>query len=295
MDRIDTLRLLIRVIERRSFTAAASDLNIPRSTATEAIKQLEARLGVRLLDRTTRHVQPTVDGVEYHDRIVAILADIEEADASFSRVQPQGLLRIDVHGHMARHFLLPKLSTFLERYPGINLHIGEGDRLVDLVREGVDCVIRAGDLGESGMVGRRIGLLPELTCASPTYLATRGVPRDLDDLRGHEMVGFLSSKTGGVMPLEFMVDGVQRVVNLPHRITVNGSDTMAELARLGFGLIQAPRYRFEHDLAQGTLVEVMASCPPAPTPVTILYPQNRQTSPRLRVFLDWAIATFVNH
>ncbi|PTE07725.1 LysR family transcriptional regulator [Mesorhizobium helmanticense] len=292
MDSLDRMRLLVRVIERGSFTAAAADLGLSRSTATEAIKELEARLGVRLLERTTRHVTPTLDGQAYYQRCLAILADVEDAEAGLQSAQPQGLLRIDVHGFMARHFILPRLAEFLDRYPRIDLHIGDGDRLVDLVREGVDCVLRSGEQAGSGMIARRVATLREVTCASPAYLEKHGMPTTPDDLGGHLMVGFRSSRTGEVMPLEFTIGDALRHVTLPSRVTVNGSDTMAELARLGFGLVQAPHYRFAADLAKGILVEVLPEFPPAPTPVSALYPQNRQLAPRVRVFIDWVTGIF---
>ncbi|WP_158807439.1 LysR family transcriptional regulator [Beijerinckia sp. L45] len=292
MDRLDSMRLLVRVIERRSFSAAARDIGVPRSTATEAVKRLEARLGARLLQRTTRHVAPTLDGDAYYRRCLAILADVEDAESAFRDAQPQGLLRIDVHPLLAQRFLLPHLPAFLAQHPGIDLHIGNGDRLVDLVREGVDCVLRAGEPDDSGMIIRRIATLEEATCASPAYLAAHGTPASPDDLAGHRMVGFVSSRTGDVLPLEFTVDGGLRKITLPSRITVNGSGTMAELARLGFGLVQAPRYRFEDDFARGTLVEVLKDFPPSPTPLSALYPQNRHVAPRVRAFLDWVVGVF---
>ncbi|QEN87300.1 LysR family transcriptional regulator [Labrys sp. KNU-23] len=292
MDRFDAIRLFTRIVERRSFTQAAQDLGLPRSTVTEAIRQLEARLGVRLLQRTTRVVSPTLDGEAYYHRCLAILADIEDAEAAFGDPKPRGLLRIDVHGTLARHFLLPGLADFLERYPGLQLHIGEGDRLVDLVREGIDCVIRAGDLQDSSMVARRVALLAEATCASPAYLARHGVPATPDDLEGHRMVGFLSSATGSVMPLEFQVDAAIRHVDLPTALTVTGSEALFGGALAGLGLIQVPRYHLLPYFADGTLIEVLPAHPPTPTPVSLLYPQNRQLSPRVRVFIDWVTRRF---
>src|SRR5260370_27996082 len=140
MDRFDAMRVFSRVVERRSFTLAAEDLALPRSTVTDAVKQLEARLGVRLLQRTTRHVSPTLDGEAYYRRCLALIADLEDAESAFSDAKPRGLLRVDVHGTLARHFVLPALPAFLARYPALQLHIGEGDRLVHLVRDGVHCV-----------------------------------------------------------------------------------------------------------------------------------------------------------
>lgn len=286
------MRLLVRVIERRSFSAAAADLGLPRSTATEAIKQLETRLGIRLLERTTRHVAPTPEGKAYYERCLSILADMEDAEGVFRDAQPRGRVRIDVNREMFRTFMLPRLPEFLEAYPLIDLHIGQGDRLVDLVREGVDCVIRSGEPDDSGMIVRRIATIREVTCASPAYLKKYGTPKTLKDLDGHSMVGFVSSRTGEVMPLEFVVDGKPQRIVLPSRITVNNSDTMADLARLGYGLVQAPYYRFRDDIAKGILREVLPRNPPTPTPYSALYPQNRQIAPRVRVFIDWVTGLF---
>ena len=286
------MRLFVRVVERRSFTAAAADLGLPRSTATEAVKQLEEHLGARLLDRTTRHVATTLDGQAYYERCLSILGEVEDAEAGFRSAEPRGLLRIDAHPLLTQRFLLPQLPAFLERYPEIDLQIGQGDRLVDLVREGVDCVIRAGELQDSGMIMRRLAMIEEITCASPSYLKRHGMPASPEALEGHQAVGFVSSRTGEVLPLEFTIGATVRHITLPGRVRVNNSDTAAELARLGFGLLQAPRYRLEKDLADGTLVEVLGDFPPSPTPLSALYPQNRQLALRLRVFLDWISGIF---
>lgn len=292
MDRLDRMRLFARVVERSSFTAAAADLGIPRSTATEGLKALEASLGARLLDRTTRHVAPTLDGQDYYRACLAILSALDEAEGALRNAEPHGVLRVDAHGLITRTFLLPHLPDFLNLYPRIDLHIGQSDRLVDLVREGVDVVIRAGPLRDSGLIVRRLGLIEEITVASPAYLARHGVPTSPEDLAGHEMIGFLSSRTGEVIPLEFTVDGQVQEVRVKARITVDNSDTMADLARRGWGLVQAPRYRFAPDLAEGRLVEVLGAFPPSPTPLSALYPQNRQVPHRVRVFLDWVSGIF---
>ena len=294
MDRFDAMRLFARIVERRSFSLAAQDFGLPRSTVTEGVKQLEARLGVRLLQRTTRQVSPTLDGEAYYRRCLSIIADIEEAEAAFSGATPKGILRVDVHGTLARHFMLPGLPQFLERYPDIQLHIGEGDRFVDLVREGVDCVLRVGQPPDSTMIGRRIAILEEGTFASPDYLRKFGTPSTPDDLNGHRMIGFMSSATGNVIPLEFMVDGKLRYVTLRSTVSVVAAETNVAVALLGLGLIQVPRYRVASELAAGTLVEVLADFPPSPSPVFVLYPQSRQLSPRVRVFIDWVGAEFAN-
>lgn len=292
IDRLDSMRLLVRIVERGSFTAAAADIGVPRSTATEAISRLETRLGARLLERTTRHVGPTPDGEAYYRRCVAILAEVEEAEGALRGEQPSGPLRIDAHGRLTRSFILPRLPEFLEKYPLIDLHIGQGDRLVDLLREGVDCAIRAGDPVESGMIMRRLADIPEATVASPAYLERHGIPATPDDLKGHKQIGYVSSRSGAVMPLEFRVANQLREVSLPCSITANEADTMTELALMGYGLIQAPRYRFQADFEKGALVEVLPDYPPDPLPLAAYYPQNRQLAPRVRVFIDWIVDVF---
>ena len=282
------MRAFVRVVERRSFAQAAADLGLPRSRTSEAVQQLERHLGVRLLLRTTRLVRPTPEGEEYHRRCLGILSALEDADAVATGAVPAGALRIDVHSRFAQRFLLPGLPDFLGRHPGIRLHIGEGDRLSDLIAEGIDCAVRIGTPADSLLVGRRLGELPEGTFASPAYLARHGVPHTPDDLGGHHMIGFVSTATRTVMPLEFQVGGGVRVVPLPVSVTVTATDTNASLARLGLGLVQVPRYRVAQDLENGTLVEVLAAHPPTASPVFLLYPKGRELSPRVRTFLDWA-------
>ncbi len=286
MDRLTSLELFARIVERGSFSAAAADLGVSRPVATAAIKSLEERLGTRLLQRSTRHVAPTIEGEAYHRRCVQILADVEEAERGASDAV-SGLVRVDVAGNLARTILLPELAGFLARHPALSIQIGEGERFVDLVREGVDCVVRAGALADSDLVVRRLGVMDEMTCASPAYLAEHGIPASPDALDGHVMVGFVSSRTGQVIPLEFTRDGRTIERTLPARVLVSGADASAAAARLGLGLVQAPRCRFVDDLVAGTLIEVLAEFPPTPTPISILYPTRRQLSARVRVFVDW--------
>jgi DNA-binding transcriptional LysR family regulator len=287
MDRFDAMRAFVRVVERRSFTLAAQDLGLPRSTVTDAVKQLEARLGARLLERTTRHVAPTLDGEAYHRRCVALMAELEDAEGAFGGARPKGLLRLEVQGTLARHFLLPGLPGFLAQYPDIEISMSEGERWVDVIREGVDCVLRFGNLPDSDMIARRLTILERLTCASPDYLARFGLPKDVDALDGHRMIGLRSLTTGVVRPMDFVVGGALRNLTLPTIISVTGTESYLATARLGLGLVQVPRFHAATDLAEGTLVQVLAECPPAPIPISLLYPRSRQLSPRVRVFVDW--------
>lgn len=287
MDRLDTMRIFTRVMERRSFVRAAEDLGFPASTVSDALQQLERRLGVRLIQRTTRQVVPTLDGEAYYRRCLSILDDIEEAESTFSAAKPRGLLRVDVQGTQARRFIVPGLPDFLSEYPDLELYMSEGDRFVDLVGEGIDCVLRAGASKESDLIARKLASLQEVTVASKSYIGKFGMPKRWDALEGHRMVGFRSSATGGVLPLEFMVKGTIKTVVLPAPLSVNGADTYKAAARHGLGLIQVPRHGVEDDIAKGILVECLPGTPPSPTPVYAMYPRSRQLNLRVRVFIEW--------
>jgi DNA-binding transcriptional LysR family regulator len=291
MDRFDAMRVFARIVERRSFTQAASDLGLPRSSVTDAVKGLEARLGVRLLQRTTRQVSPTLDGEAYYQRCLNLIADMEDAEGAFAGAKPSGLVRVDVHGTLARRFLLPGLPRFRQRYPDIRLHFSETHQPLDMIREGFDCILRAEELSDSPLIRRRLALLERGTFASPDYLSRRGTPRTPDELGGHEMVGFLSPDTSEIRPLVFGA-GKARQVTLPAVVTVTGPETNVACACIGLGLIQVPRYRVSSELAGGTLVEVLSGFPPSPLPVHVLYSPTRQLSPRLRVLMDWMAEQF---
>ena len=292
MDRLDAMRLFTRIVERRSFTVAAQDLAVPRSTVTTVIKELESRLGVRLLQRTTRVVKPTLDGEAYYRRCVAILDDIEDAEGAFSGALPKGLLRVEVQGTLARHFILPGLPEFFAKYPDIELAMSESDRWVDLVQEGVDCALRYGRLRDSDLVARPVAVLERLTCATPAYLERFGTPSGIDDLDGHRVVGLRSLTTGSITPLEFGDGAEQRTVTVPTTLSVTGTESYLAGIRLGIGLAQVPRFHVEEDLRRGTLVQILKDHPPPSVPVSLIYPRSRQLSPRVRVFLDWAAGEF---
>ncbi|MGF6966975.1 DNA-binding transcriptional LysR family regulator [Paraburkholderia sp. WC7.3g] len=287
MDRFEEMRVFVRIAERQSFTRAADDLQIPRATVTNLMKRLERRLGARLLERTTRTVRLTPDGEAHYQRCVRLIADIEEAEGAFSNLAPKGLLRVNVQGTLARHFVVPALPAFLARFPDIELMIGEDDRLVDLVREGIDCVLRAGVLQDSSMVGRRVAQLRQVTVASPAYLAAYGEPADPAALSTHRAVNYVSSATGKPVPLEFRVDGRDTALVLPSAVSVSGAELYTGAAVAGLGIVQVPRYRVDGELAAGRLRVILADYPPPPMPVSVLYPQNRQLSSRVRVFAQW--------
>jgi DNA-binding transcriptional LysR family regulator len=288
MDRFDSMRLFTRIVELGSFTKAADDLQLPRATVTLAVQHLEKRLGVRLLHRTTRHVSATQDGEAYYQRCLRLLQDMEEAESAFGHAaaKPRGKLRVDLQGTLAMHYLLPYIGDFFSRYPDIEMDIGMGDRLVDLVRENIDCVLRAGEPRESSMVGRRVASLAQVTCASSDYLKRNGTPRSVEEFRVHRAVNFAASN-GKIHPFEFVVDGERRSMQLRGPVTVGHADAYVACCVAGLGFIQLPRYHVEERLKNGTLVEAMAPYRPPPMPVSVMYPHHRQLSPRVRVFVDW--------
>ncbi|GJG97528.1 LysR family transcriptional regulator [Cupriavidus pauculus] len=294
MDRFDAMRLFTRVVERRSFTVAANDMEVPRSTVTKVIADLEKRLGVRLLQRTTRVVRPTLDGEAYYRRCLRILDDIEDAEGGFSGAEPRGMLRIEVQGTLARYFLMPGFPAFLERYPALQITMSEGDRWVDLVQEGVDCVLRYGVLPDSELVARQVAMLDRLTCATPRYLERFGTPTGLDALDGHRMVAIRQMSTGNVTPLEFVVGDDLKSAALPCPLAVTGTESYLAGIELGLGMAQVPRFHVVDQLKSGSLVEILRDTPPPSQPVSLLYPRSRQLSPRVRAFLDWAAGEFAN-
>jgi DNA-binding transcriptional LysR family regulator len=292
MDRFDAMRVFTRIVERKSFTEAASDLGLPRSSVTDAVKLLEARLGVRLLLRTTRHVSPTLDGEAYYQRCLALIADLEDAEAAFVGAKPSGLVRVDVHGTQARHFLVPGLPQFFDTYPGIRLHLSEAHQAIDMVREGLDCLLRVGALGDSPLLRRRLAELPRGTFAGPAYIERFGNPRTPDDLEHHRIVGLFAQDAAVVVPLVFLDGGKMREITPPSVVTVTGPETNIACACLGLGIVQVPRYRVAKELAAGALIEILADYPTTPLPVHVLYSHTRQLSPRVRVVIEWMAEQF---
>lgn len=294
MDRFDAMQLYTRVVELGSFTQAAEQLAISRASASTIIRQLEARLGVRLLQRTTRQVSTTLDGQSYYQHCRDVLAQIEETESALSQVahQPHGRLRVDLPASLGRLVVMPALPNFLRRFPDIVLEIGIGDRMVDLVREGVDCVVRIGVLEDSSLVARPLGSLEQVTCASAEYLARHGVPAELSELEGHRCVAYQSPTTGRPDPLAFRVADKEVPWDMPANVVVNHGEAYVAACEAGFGIIQVPRYHVERQLQAGSLVEILPQYRLTPLPMAVLYPHHRHLSPRLRVFIDWLVELF---
>src|SRR5471030_2785410 len=244
MDRLQAMQVFTRVVDTNSFSRAADTMDMPRASVTTIIQNLEAFLNVRLLQRTTRRLNLTPDGAAYYERCVRILADIEETESSFANTGkgPRGKLRIDMPGSIGRMIVMPQLCEFHTRYPEIELMIGFGDKPVDLIQEGVDCVIRVGTLQDSSLVARRIGVFQGLTAASPDYLELHGVPHTIEDLQQHTAVNYFSSRTGRVMDMDFVVDGKSVDVKMRGKIAVNDAEAYIACGVKGVGIVQIPRF-----------------------------------------------------
>lgn len=289
MDRIDLFRAFTRVVECASFTRAAHTLGLPRSSVSAAVIDLEGRVGARLLHRTTRKVSPTQDGAAFYERCLRLIADVEETEGLFRQtsVGPTGKLRIDVPGRIGRLIIAPALPEFLDRHPQLDLELRVTDRTINLVEESVDCVLRVGSLGDSGLIARKIGDLSLINVASPAYLSQHGLPDAPDNLVAHFAVNYASPSTGRVEDWEWVEDGEVRMLPMRARVTVNSAEAYIACSLAGLGLIQVPAYDVKHHLDAGELVEVMPDHRAAPMPMTLLYPHRQHLSRRLQVFAEW--------
>lgn len=295
MDQLQAIRAFARVVEAGNFTRAADSLAMPNATLSKLVQELEAHLGVRLLQRTTRRVTVTPEGRDYYEKTARILCELEDIDSAFTaaRSKPRGQLRIDVGGSTARDVLIPALPDFLARYPDIRIDLGVSDRSVDLISDNVDCVIRGGPMDNSSLIARNIGFATLITCATPEYLKTFGTPAYPEELKnGHRLVSYLSPQTGRAVPFRFVRNGEKTEIKVDHRIGVNESNAHLAAGLAGLGIIQTFTYALDDALKAGTLVEILREWRPAPYPFHVVYPQNRHVTHRLRVFIDWLLESF---
>lgn len=289
MDRLDTLRVFLRVTELGSFTRAADSLGLPKASVSQAIARLETDLGTQLLHRTTRRVHLTADGAQLQQRAHDLLDDMEELQNLFRR-QPSelsGRLRVDMPGGMARNVVIPQLPAFLALHPGLEVELSATDRRVDVVREGFDCVLRVGHLDDSSLVARALGQMRIVNAASPGYLAARGVPQVLADLDQHNLVHYVGTLGQRSPGFEYF-DG-QRYQSWPMRgaLTVNSADGYSAAALAGLGIIQVPELGARDALRTGRLVEVLPDCVAEPMPVHLVYAQRRHLPRRVEAFMTW--------
>jgi len=297
MNRLEAMQIFVRVAEQASFTRAAESLGLRKTSVSNAVQALEAALGARLLHRTTRRVQMTQDGQVYYERCKELLADFEELDGMFQRSAQalRGRLRVDMPGAMARKHVLPRLPQFLAAHPQIELELSCTDRYVDVVREGFDCVVRAGTLGDSRLVARRLGAYPVVNCASPAYLKKYGAPTTLDDLASHQLIHYVSTLGARSPGFEYPDGDGYRNLPMQGVVTVNSADAYEHACLAGLGIIQSPTAGLREHLESGRLVEILPQYPPEPMPVSIIYAHRRSLPRRVQVFMDWITETMKPH
>jgi len=299
MDRFDAMHAFARVVEARSFTKAAETLHMSKTSVTQLVQQLEARLRVKLLNRTTRKVNVTADGAAYYERVVRLLADMDDAETSLSSASasPRGRLRVDVPSPLARMILVPALPAFHARYPDIQLDMGVSDRVVDLIGENVDCVVRGGELTDPSLKARRVGDLQLGVYAAPAYLELAGTPLHPQELQDthHRVVGFLWQRTGKVFPYAMRCDGESIQVQGRYAFAVDDGNAYLTAGLAGLGVLWLPDYMAKPHLARGELVPLFEGWHLDPMPLYVAFPPNRHVSTKLRVFIDWVAELMAQH
>lgn len=289
MDRFDALKAFVRVVETGSFTRAADTLGVNKSVVSSLVSQLEARLQTRLLQRTTRRVQPTAEGLAFRERAQQILADLDEAESSL-RMAKQGLtgpLRVDVPAVIGRHLLVPALPTFLAAHPELALEIGCSDRSIDLLREGVDCVIRGGKIDDGSLVARPLGTLSMWTVAAPAWVERNGLPTHPIELAERKVVTYVGAASGRQQPLRFRRQTEEHVVRGHTAVLLNDTDACVAAALVGLGAVQLPAFLTAPLVTEGRLHRLLPDWKAEGVALHLGYPARRHLTARVRTFGDW--------
>ncbi len=299
MDRFDAMQAFVRVLETGSFTNAARTLHMSKTKVTQLVQQLEARLRVKLLNRTTRQVHATADGAAYYERAMRLLVDLEDAESSLSSATAslRGRLRVDVPSPVARLLLVPAFPEFHARYPELQIEMGVTDRMTDLIRDNVDCVIRGGKATPASLVARHVGDLPFGVYAAPSYLQRVGTPRHPLDLKAepHRIVAFLSPRTGKLWPTTLRQGDARIEVKARHALAVDDGNAYLAAGLAGVGVLWLPTYMAKHPMARGELMRLFPDWAPDPMPLYLAFHPNRQASMKLRVFINWVVEVMAEH
>lgn len=294
MADLKTLAIFVKVAERRSFVRAAGELGITQSGVSNAVARLEDRLGVRLLARTTRSVNLTEDGAAFFERCRAILADLEEAEAVLTRarLKPAGRLRVDLPVSFGRVKVVPLLGGFRADYPDLRLEASFTDRFVDLVEEGIDVAVRIGPLRDSSLIARRLTTSRLRTVGSPAYFARHGRPRTPEDLRRHNCLPFAIRDTHRVRPWHFERAGAEVTLSPTGDPSFTDGTALVAAAAAGLGIIQIQDYSTDEAVASGALEPVLEKFKPSAEPISLVYPETRHLSPKVRAFIDFMVRQF---
>ncbi|WP_029527919.1 LysR family transcriptional regulator [Polaromonas glacialis] len=299
MDRFDAMQAFARVVEAGSFTKAAETLRMSKTTVTQLVQQLEARLRVKLLNRTTRKVNVTADGAAYYERVLRMLADLDDAETSLSSASaaPRGRLRVDVPSPLARMILIPALPAFHAQYPDIQLDMGVSDRMVDIIGDNVDCVVRGGELTDQSLVARRVCDLQIRVYAAPSYLERAGTPLHPHELEGlhHRIVCFLWERAGKAFSHTMRYGHEAVKVQGRYVLAVDDGNAYLAAGLAGLGVLWLPDYMAKPHLARGELVPLFEGWRLDPMPLYVAFPPNRHVSAKLRVFIEWVAELMAQH
>jgi LysR family transcriptional regulator, regulator for bpeEF and oprC len=291
MNQIAAMRVFVRLVETESFSRTATQLSMPRSTASKLIYDLEAHLGVRLVQRTTRQVSMTPEGLAYYEHVTRLLSELDEAENAIKAhgLRPKGRLRIDVPSTVARHLLIPALAGFSRAFPDIDVALGVSDRQVNIIGEGVDCVIRGGPVGDPLLVARRLMDLQFRTYASPLYLQRYGMPGHPAELReGHVVAAYFAPGSEHPTAMIFERDG-ERVDVEGAKFTTNDGEAHVALLQAGLGIGQHFAVFARPLVERGELVEILPGWGRPPFQLHLIYPPGKLRSARLSAFIDWML------
>ncbi len=285
MDRLQAMSVFTQVARLRSFTQAASELGLPKASVSTYVSWLEEYVGARLLQRTTRNVTLTEDGKLFLERCQNLLLDAEDVETMFqSRPEDiKGRVRVDMSMGTAKNMLIPYLEEFFNKYPGIEVELTSRDCRVNLIEEGLDCVVRAGVLEDSDLIVRALGELRMINCASAKYLKKNGVPKKLSDLAQHSIVGYSNARGQNDDTFEHQ----KGIVKMKCSLMVNSTEAYLYSALAGHGIIQVPETGIREHLKRGDLVEILPRHRAHSMPLSLLYPHKRYVPLRVRVFMDW--------
>jgi LysR family transcriptional regulator for bpeEF and oprC len=289
VENLNAVRVFAKVAETRSFTDAAKHLGLTASAVSKAITRLEGDLAVQLLHRTTRSVGLTNEGLLFFERCQQILADVEEAENALSHAQsaPRGHLRVHMPVGFGRRVVVPALSDFIERYPGIIVDAELSDRLVDLAYEGIDVAVHIGEPADARLIARKLCNLRFVACASPEYLARRGEPRTPDDLDRHDCLAYVLMHTGRYREWQFVKDGKTFAKTVSGRLNINNSDSLLEAAVAGLGIVMISNFIAAEALRSQKLRAVLTEYAAVGPQVSAIYRPNKNLSPRVRAFIDF--------
>lgn len=290
MDKLDAMRMFVRVVESGSFSQAARDLGVVQPTVSKQLAALEARLGMQLFARNSRTRAVTPAGQDYYEAAVRILQDLDAVEERLLEGQsaPSGLVRVTLSPAFGRMFVIPRLLEFRDRFPDVAIEMEVSGRHVDLIEEGIDVAIRIGRLSDSALVARRIGDMRMMTLASAGYLARHGTPKTLDDLRTHQRIGYVYQ--GALIGWGFDVNGRQVTVDGGGAFRTNDAEHVRGAVLASLGVAHHASWLFTDALASGEVVQVLERYAPPPFPISAVTIAGRRMPSRVRHFIDFLAA-----